>query len=331
MRLLVVSGSKPPKSFSLPRYCRIAAHPPGPGLPRQAPSVKTSTSDSSDIEAVPARIGNGAVEPQLTQIFERILWPDQYPRRWVKPIKEPRQQKAQRATAGEHRQRSKFVRREGPLPSITVEQQSCLGHIKAAVRFEAPGVEADRQVIGKKISAGEIEVNQAGQRVVAEEYVIRKKVGVDYPYREVTRPHGLEQHKFGSEFFGEPRLCLGGAGPTGFEEAPPAGDREIIRSGHPERRAGPVQFGERPAECGAMERQNSPRAHSGEKRHDRRGPPTQLTQGDAVTTRHRRRACDAVPREMLHQRDKERQVPRDDPLFVEGQNEIAALGGEQKV
>src|SRR6516165_1214188 len=248
MRLLVVSGSKPPKSFSLPRYCRIAAHPPGPGLPRQAPSVKTWTSDSSDIEAVPARIGNGAVEPQLTQIFERILWPDQCPRRWVKPIKEPRQQKAQRATAGEHRQRSKFVRREGPLPSITVEQQSCLGHIKAAVRFEAPGVEADRQVIGKKISAGEIEVNQAGQRVVAEEYVIRKKVGVDYPDREVTRPHGLEQHKFGCEFFGEPGLCLGGAGPTGFEEAPPASDREIIRSGHPERRAGPVQFGERPAE-----------------------------------------------------------------------------------
>src|SRR6516165_4188786 len=216
MRLLVVSGSKPPKSFSLPRYCRIAAHPPGPGLPRQAPSVKTSTSDSSDIEAVPARVGNGAVEPQLTQIFERVLRPDQCPRRWIEPIEEPRQQKAQRAPACEHRQRREFARRERPLSSITVEQQSRLRHVEAVISFEAPGVQTDRQVIGEKVGAGEIEVNQAGQLVVAEEYVIRKRVGVVSPLRKVAWPRVFEQHKSGAEFSGEPGLGLGGGGPTGL-------------------------------------------------------------------------------------------------------------------
>ena len=39
MRLLVVCGSQPQSSFLCSLYRRIAAHPPGPGLPRQAPSV----------------------------------------------------------------------------------------------------------------------------------------------------------------------------------------------------------------------------------------------------------------------------------------------------
>src|SRR5258706_8127608 len=43
MRLLVVAASPPHSSFSLPSTRRIAPQPPAPGLPRQAPSVKTST------------------------------------------------------------------------------------------------------------------------------------------------------------------------------------------------------------------------------------------------------------------------------------------------
>src|SRR6516225_445978 len=185
MRLLVVSGSKPPKSFSLPRYCRIAAHPPGPGLPRQAPSVKTSTSESSGIEAVPAGAGNGAVEPQLTQVFERILRPHQCSGRWIKPIKQPCQQEAQRAAARQHRQRGQLGRRERPLPSIALEQQSRLRYVEAAIGFEAPSVQADRQIIGEKVGASEIKVNQTGQLAVAEEDVIRKEVGVDNPHRKI--------------------------------------------------------------------------------------------------------------------------------------------------
>ena len=39
MRLFVVLASPPESSFSWPLYLSIAAQPPGPGLPEQAPSV----------------------------------------------------------------------------------------------------------------------------------------------------------------------------------------------------------------------------------------------------------------------------------------------------
>src|SRR5512146_2461635 len=47
IRLFVVSGSPPASSFSLLPMRRSTAHPPGPGLPRQAPSVKISARGSS--------------------------------------------------------------------------------------------------------------------------------------------------------------------------------------------------------------------------------------------------------------------------------------------
>ena len=34
---------------------------------------------------------------------------------------------------------------------------------------------------------------------------------------------------------------------------------------------------------------------------------------------------------MLHQCDEERQIPRRDPLFIQGQDKIAALGGDEKI
>src|SRR5574343_1833436 len=47
MRLLVVSASPPHSSFSCGPRRRIAPLPPGPGLPRQAPSVNISTVSSA--------------------------------------------------------------------------------------------------------------------------------------------------------------------------------------------------------------------------------------------------------------------------------------------
>src|SRR5690348_6386421 len=47
MRLLVVSGSPPASSRSLSPMRRSTPQPPGPGLPRHAPSVNISTSGSS--------------------------------------------------------------------------------------------------------------------------------------------------------------------------------------------------------------------------------------------------------------------------------------------
>src|SRR5581483_8182556 len=46
IRLLVVSGSPPESSRSLAPMRRSTPQPPGPGFPRQAPSVNISTSGS---------------------------------------------------------------------------------------------------------------------------------------------------------------------------------------------------------------------------------------------------------------------------------------------
>src|SRR5690348_6793344 len=47
IRLFVVSASPPASSFSFSPMRISAAQPPGPGFPRQAPSVKISTIGSS--------------------------------------------------------------------------------------------------------------------------------------------------------------------------------------------------------------------------------------------------------------------------------------------
>src|SRR5205814_1712314 len=49
MRLLVVSGSAPEDSSDCPLagWWRMNAHPPGPGLPLQAPSVNNRTKSKS--------------------------------------------------------------------------------------------------------------------------------------------------------------------------------------------------------------------------------------------------------------------------------------------
>src|SRR5262245_1293951 len=99
----------------------MAAQPPGPGLPRHAPSVKISTSDGSAIEPVAADIHDAAVKTQLAQKFERILRSDQRSRRLVEPIEQPCQQKAQRAAARKKRERGEFSCGERPRLPIAVE------------------------------------------------------------------------------------------------------------------------------------------------------------------------------------------------------------------
>src|SRR5437016_3977015 len=75
----------PASSFPTPRDRRIAPHPPGPGLPLHAPSVKIST---SAIDAIRARPGDAAVKAQLFEIFERVLGTNQRAGSLVEPIVE---------------------------------------------------------------------------------------------------------------------------------------------------------------------------------------------------------------------------------------------------
>src|SRR5829696_6634389 len=55
MRLFVVCASPPQSSFSWSLKRRTIPHPPGPGLPRHAPSLKTSTTSSLMVVVVAVR------------------------------------------------------------------------------------------------------------------------------------------------------------------------------------------------------------------------------------------------------------------------------------
>src|SRR5690606_18189839 len=95
MRLLVVAGSPPESSFSVVPSRSRAAQPPGPGLPRQAPSVKISTA-SSLMNSAFDPVGRGAqhlaVEFQFLPVFQRVLRLDQRAGHLVEPVVEPCEQ-----------------------------------------------------------------------------------------------------------------------------------------------------------------------------------------------------------------------------------------------
>src|SRR5215469_17094645 len=97
MRLLVVAGSPPESSRSRlepfePAKRRIAAQPPGPGLPLQAPSVKISTCGLSVTtrrsQSVILERCHAAVEAELRQVLLRVLAFDQGVGRCVHPVVE---------------------------------------------------------------------------------------------------------------------------------------------------------------------------------------------------------------------------------------------------
>src|SRR3954447_24865944 len=107
MRLLVVSASPPESSRSRPSQRRIAAQPPGPGFPEQAPSVWTSTTtpSSGSGEAIGRDPLDATVEAELAQVLARVFGLDQRPLDLVQPVVEPRHQEAERRPPREHRQR----------------------------------------------------------------------------------------------------------------------------------------------------------------------------------------------------------------------------------
>ena len=92
-----------------------------------------------------------------------------------------------------------------------------------------------------------------------------------------------------------------------------------------------MQPGQRAAKRGAVERLDTARPHAVQKGDDCRRPAAQFAQCLAVTCPHRGRAGDALMRQMVHQRDEERQVLGGDPFFVKRQDKVALLGGQQEI
>src|SRR5580700_8093356 len=172
MRLLVVWGSPPLSSLTRSPNARIAPQPPGPGLPEQAPSVWMTTCVSltfgcprlnSCLDPIVAYAGDGLVETQLAEIFHRVLAPHQRRAAFVEPINQTCQQEPQRGPARQRRQRGTFWRRQGAHRPVGLQQAPALGHVVGVIRLEAPGIEADGEIIGERVGTGEVEVDQARQ------------------------------------------------------------------------------------------------------------------------------------------------------------------------
>src|SRR4029450_8420733 len=101
-------------------------------------------------------------------------------------------------------------------------------HIVGMVSLEAPGVEADRDVVGERVRAGEVEIDKSGKLVAEEEHVVGKEIGVDDAMRQIRRPCVFEMRELGREKLLQLGLHLVHARAAALVERPPAINRKRV-------------------------------------------------------------------------------------------------------
>ena len=116
------------------------------------------------------------------------------------------------------------------------------------IDLEAPGVEADGDVVDERIGAGEIKVDQPGQPVAEKEHIVGKQIGVDDALRQALRPGAFERVQFGRDQAFEIALRPRRRARCTPRKLPPAGDRERVVAPHGEIGAGEMQPRQRLAE-----------------------------------------------------------------------------------
>ena len=162
---------------------------------------------------------------------------------------------------------------------VALQQRAALGDVEGMVGLEAPGVEADRDIVGERVGAGEVEVDQARKRVAEEEHVVREQVGVDHALRQAARPVLLEMRSSSA-------MVLRAA-PAARCRRGPRPARRAAASLRPKARcaaccgkvgAGEMQPRQRRADRGAVPRVRPPDPHAVEEGDDRRRPAAQLAE-----------------------------------------------------
>jgi len=107
--------------------------------------------------------------------------------------------------------------------------------------LKTPGVEANGDVVGERIGAGEVEVDQPGQPVAEEKHIVGKQIGMDDALRQAGRPVTFEHVEFGRDQRIDIALHLVGALATAVVKRPPAGDRQRVVAPHGKIAAGKMQ------------------------------------------------------------------------------------------
>ena len=249
------------------------------------------------------------MKAQFAVIFQRIFRPTERTVRHRQPVHQPGEQKAHGRAARESRQRIPFRPAKRTHLSIRVKQRPALCDVVRMIRLEAPGIEADGHVIGERIGAGKIEVDETRELVAEEEHIIRKKIGVD---------DALRQRRAARSFPAIQLLCnfrtkaLPHAIAARFGllvKRPPAFNRECVGALEFEIRARQMQPRERLADRGAVAGTGTADPQPVEKSHDRRRPAGDFAEHAALLVFHRLRTGNAARRQMLHQR-RERTADR---------------------
>ena len=102
-------------------------------------------------------------------------------------------------------------RGQRPYFLVGLQQGSRLGDVEARVLLEAPGVKTDGDVIGERVVASEIEIDQPRDLVAEEEHVVGEKIGMDHSLRQLGGPGPLEMMQLLRDLGGKPRRNLVGA------------------------------------------------------------------------------------------------------------------------
>src|SRR5262249_38528352 len=214
---------------------------------------------------------------------------------------------------------------------VGLQQANALADVVGMVNLEAPGVEADRDVIGKRIGAGEVEVDQAGELIAEKEDIVGEQIGMDYSLRQGTRPVPLEVAELLGEERPEVALHFVGMRAAMLVERPPAVDRQGVGALERKVEAGKVQPRERTAERGTMSWRGPSNPHPIEEGDDRRRPSCDRAENLALTVLDRLRTGDVAAGEMFHEAEEERQILCRHALLIQRQDEIALAGMDQEV
>ena len=192
--------------------------------------------------------------------------------------------------------------------------------------MHAPVVEGYRHVEQQAIDAGKVEIDHAADAVALEQHVVAEQVGMDGPARQILAPVPRLKLEFRAQERGalgiEERAHLG----SGF--APPAWPAWIVE---PARigLAGEMYVGECAADVAALRRRGRRDRFSLQARDQRRRLAVQLGEQPAVDVGRRRRAGNAMLRQVRHQSEIERQFDRRE--LLEQRQDVAPAGGGDEV
>ena len=218
------------------------------------------------------------------------------------------------------------------FPAVGIEECARLGDVERIIALEAPGVEADRDVVGEHVVAGKGEIDDAGEPLAEKENIVRKQIGVNHAIWQIHRPNAaFEMIELSRDELAQTVLQFVGARSCCIEQRTPAGNRQRIGTRHRKIASGDMHSRQRLADTGAVRDIRLARPDALQKSDDRCGPAGQDAQHLAASVLDRQRTDDAARCEMRHQPKKERQVAFGDALFIQGQDEIARSGMQQEI